>query len=654
MYKNGAMLAVFLLIYSAIAGRIERSFVSGPIVFTAAGFILGADGFGILSIHIDGEGLRLLAELTLAMVLFTDAASADFNVLKRNLGLPERLLLLGLPLTIMLGFVAAAAVFPRLEIPEMALLAAILAPTDAALGKPVVTNPSVPAAMREALNLESGLNDGICVPIVVLLLGLAVGTQIEGGTAAHVGRVVAEAVGIGLIVGLAMTWLTTLMLRFAEKRGWIGEHWVEIPIVALAAACFAGAQALGGSGFIACFVGGLLLSGLSARHKEDLLRGAEHMGEALALLTWVVFGGIVVARLIDHVTWPALAYAVLSLTVIRMLPVFVCLIGTRASTADKLFIGWFGPRGLATIVFAVLILDQKLPGNDTILLAAGWTVLLSVIAHGVTANSLVRRIAASCAKEGKRMVPRRGPRAERSLDESESRFHNGRRPIAEPIGKAAAIGRRIGGRILREVSEALPPTIFFFVGFNFIVLTANLLITRYLITVSNFMLATVGALVVGKAVLVAHKIPLFRRYDRAPLVRPILFKTAFYWVMVFFARLLERLVHFLLEGNAPRDFGSYLITTFSWHRFLAISLWLFVLFLFYVTVSEANRLLGPGEIRRLLFTRRPADLQINRGQRMRELLRLSRLADAHSRQELCDPADPAHREMIEIVQRLAR
>ena len=294
IYENGAMLAVFLLIYSAIAGRIERSLISGPIVFTAVGFILGADGLGILRIHIDGEGLRLLAELTLAMVLFTDAANADFSIVKRNLGVPERLLGIGLPLTIVLGFLVAAVIFPRLEILEMALLAAILAPTDAALGKPVVTNPAVPAAMREALNLESGLNDGICVPIVVLLLGLAVGTQIEGGTVGHVARVVVEAIGIGLIVGLGLTWLTTLMLRFAERRGWISEHWVEIPIVALAAACFAAAQALGGSGFIACFVGGLLLSGLRARHKEELLRGAEHMGEALALLTWVVFGGIVV------------------------------------------------------------------------------------------------------------------------------------------------------------------------------------------------------------------------------------------------------------------------------------------------------------------------------------------------------------------------
>ena len=392
MYQNAALLAVFLLIYSAVAGRIERSFVTGPIVFSVAGFILGPDGLGVLHVSITGEGLRLLAELTLAMVLFTDAANADFAIVRRNLGLPGRLLGIGLPLTILLGFAFAALVFPSLGILEMGLLATILAPTDAALGKPVVTNPTVPPGMREALNLESGLNDGICVPIVVILLGLAVGTQIEGGTIGHVFWVVVEEIGIGLIFGLALTWLTTLMLRFAERHGWIGEHWVEIPIVALAAACFAAAQAGGGSGFIACFVGGLLLSGLGEQHKKDLLRGAEHMGEALALLTWVVFGGIVIARMIDRVTWPAVLYAVLSLTVVRMLPVFLCLIGSRTSAADKLFIGWFGPRGLATIVFAILVLDAKLPGNDTIMLAAGWAMMLSIIAHGVTANPLVKAI----------------------------------------------------------------------------------------------------------------------------------------------------------------------------------------------------------------------------------------------------------------------
>ena len=237
---------------------------------------------------------------------------------------------------------------------------------------------------------------------------------------------------------------------------------------------------------------------------------------------------------------------------------------------------------------------------------------------------------------------------------SEPPFYEGGSPVLRPIGKAAGPARRIGARLLHEVREALPPTIFFFVGFNFVVLTSNLLVAQYLIGLTNFLLATTAALVVGKAVLVANKIPLLRRYDRAALIKPILFKTVFYWVIVFFARLLERFVHFVVEGNPPDDFMAYLITTFSWHRFFAISLWVFVLFLIYVTVSEFIQLFGPGEIRRLLFTARPSELQLNRRQRIRELLRLSRLADAHSREELRDPSNPAYREVIDILQRLAR
>ena len=225
----------------------------------------------------------------------------------------------------------------------------------------------------------------------------------------------------------------------------------------------------------------------------------------------------------------------------------------------------------------------------------------------------------------------------------------------EPIGTAAGLAHGIGARLLHEARDALPPTIFFFIGFNFVALTSNLLVAHYVIGLSNFMLATLGALVVGKAVLVADKIPLLRRYDRAALIRPILFKTAFYWVMVFLARLLERFVHFsLIEHRWPTDFFRYLMTTFSWHRFVAISLWVCVLFLIYVTASEFSHLFGPGEIPRLLFTNRPSDLQLNRRQRMRELLRLSRLADAHSADEFRDPTSDAHREVVGILQRLAR
>jgi hypothetical protein len=231
------------------------------------------------------------------------------------------------------------------------------------------------------------------------------------------------------------------------------------------------------------------------------------------------------------------------------------------------------------------------------------------------------------------------------------------RPVdtsAKRAGGAVRIASRIGARLLHEAREAIPPTIFFFIGFNFIVFTTNLLLADYAVAVSSFMLATVAALVVGKAVLVANAMPYLRRYDRAPLIQPILYKTAFYWVVVFLARLLERFVHFSLEGNPPGDFIPYLITTFSWHRFSAISLWIFALFLIYVTATEFSHLFGPGELRRLFLTSRPSELQLNRRQRIRELLRLSRLMDAHSIDEFRDGTSPAHQELIDILQPLAR
>jgi hypothetical protein len=214
---------------------------------------------------------------------------------------------------------------------------------------------------------------------------------------------------------------------------------------------------------------------------------------------------------------------------------------------------------------------------------------------------------------------------------------------------------RIGLRILHELREALAPTLFFFVGFNFIVLTTNLLVAQYAVAVSNFMLATLAALVVGKAVLTANAMPFLKLFDRAPLLQPILFKTAVYWVAVFVARILERLVHFtLVDGGHIGDFFPYLITSFSWSRFIAVSLWILVLFLIYVTATEFAQLFGRGEMRRLFLTSRPSDLQLNRRQRARELLRFSRLADEHSVDDFRDPASTAHRQLVEIVQRLAR
>lgn len=230
--------------------------------------------------------------------------------------------------------------------------------------------------------------------------------------------------------------------------------------------------------------------------------------------------------------------------------------------------------------------------------------------------------------------------------------------MAAPMGQAGIMPtffRRSCARMFRGIRIALPPTIFFFAGFNFIVLTTNLLVADYAVAVSSFMLATVAALVVGKAVITANAMPFLKLFDRAPLIQPILFKTGIYWVAVVITRLGERFVRFaLFEGNPPGDFISYLVDTFSWHRFTAISLWIFALFLIYVTAAEFIALLGPAEMRRLMFAHRPSELQLNKRQRARELMRLNRLADKHRVDEFRDRDSAAHHELVEIMERLAR
>jgi len=386
VYQDLALLALFILVYSSVAGRVERTWVSGPIVFTIFGLIIGPVGLDLLSLRADGETIRTLAELTLALVLFTDAAGADMGVLRRTEALPTRLLLIGLPLTILLGFGLGVLLFDKLSFFEVALLATMLAPTDAALGKAVVTNEAVPDAVRQGLNVESGLNDGICVPILFVFLALATGKIGEGGPWQLALKLVAEEIGIGLLVGLALTTMAALLLKFANDQKWLTHTWIQVPVVALAFGCFAVAQFLGGSGFIAAFSGGLLFGSLAKQHREQLLRAAEGTGDTLALLTWVIFGSAVVGQAVGQFSWLILLYAVLSLTLIRMLPVFLVLTGLGVSTEGKLFMGWFGPRGLASIVFGVIVVNAHLPNSGPIAMTVVCTIMLSILSHGITAN----------------------------------------------------------------------------------------------------------------------------------------------------------------------------------------------------------------------------------------------------------------------------
>jgi NhaP-type Na+/H+ or K+/H+ antiporter len=387
MYENMTILAAFVFVYSIAGGRLVKTPISGAIVFTAFGLALGPLGFGVLNLSAGAEQIRLLAELTLVLVLFTDAANSNLGVLKQSFRIPGRLLLIGLPLTILLGFGVGVLVFGGLTLLEVALLATMLAPTDAALGKAVVTDESVRPELREDLNQESGLNDGICVPILLLLLAMAAHPG-EGGTPMLALKLVAGQIGLGIVVGLALTALAAWLFKQFTHLGWVSESWRQLPVPALAVACFAMAQWLGGSGFIAAFTGGLLFGWLAKEHKHKLLLAAEGTGDTLALITWVVFGAVVIGRAVDHISWQIVLYAVLSLTLIRMLPVFLALAGLGLRTDEKLFIGWFGPRGLASIVFGVIVFDEHLPGGVTLSATVVCTILLSIVVHGLSAKPL--------------------------------------------------------------------------------------------------------------------------------------------------------------------------------------------------------------------------------------------------------------------------
>jgi len=392
MYIELAILAAFILCYCLVAGRIERSIISGPMVFVVAGFVLGPSVLGWLGKDMDGMSIRIFADITLAIVLFCDASNSNLTVLKSHINLPTRMLLYGLPGAIMLGFAAGYLLFPDLGLFEVAALATMLAATDAALGKAVVSSPIVPAKLREGLNIESGLNDGICVPILFVFLSLAAGSVAEGEVSELAVHFLVEELGIGLVVGLSVSFIGANLIKWSHQKGWITEVWSQNIVLSLALSSFAFAQELGGSGYIAAFSGGLLFGHLCQEHKHKLLLPTEGIGEIMALLTWLLFGALVIGKAFHEFTWTMLIYALLSLTIVRMLPIFLVLGKNGGNVPSRLFLGWFGPRGLASIVFVIIMLDSGLPGGEFIAMTVVCTVFISLIVHGISAKPLAKWI----------------------------------------------------------------------------------------------------------------------------------------------------------------------------------------------------------------------------------------------------------------------
>jgi NhaP-type Na+/H+ or K+/H+ antiporter len=380
-------IAIFLILiffFTLVSKRIEKTILTAPIIFTVAGMGVYLILPRLAEFELNNDTILLIAELTLALLLFTDATRIDLRKLLKETVIPERLLGIGMPLTILAGTVTAMLVFPGFPIWEAALLALILAPTDASLGQVVVKSNLVPERIRQALNVEAGLNDGLAMPLFTLFLGLAAATDpfVPGDWLIYT----VEQIFFGLLIGIITGWLGGWLIGEAGNRGWIDESIQQLGLLALALISYGGAVFLGGNGFIAAFTGGLMVKRGFEDAKFHTSEFSEAWGQLLNYFVFFIFG-MIAAKLLPQFNRATLLFAILSLTVVRMLPVAVAMIRTRLSSASVIFMGWFGPRGLASIVLGLIFLEGEvsLSFEITIVHAVAATVLLSIFAHGVTA-----------------------------------------------------------------------------------------------------------------------------------------------------------------------------------------------------------------------------------------------------------------------------
>ncbi|HWH35571.1 MAG TPA: cation:proton antiporter [Acidimicrobiales bacterium] len=378
-FSEVCVIAAALIGYGLVSRRIAHWPVSMPMVFVALGSLAEVSGLVVLAA--ETAQVAVLAEITLAVILFGDAVRINVRSLGHDLALPGRLLLAGLPLTIALTTLLVAVVLPGLSWAEAALVAAVLAPTDAALGKAVIDDESVPRRIRRSLNVESGLNDGLVLPAVLIFVALATGEQTTAGFwASFVVRQVILGAVLGVAVGGAGAWL----LARAQQRAWVEGIYAQLATLALALLAFAGAQAAGANGFIAAFGAGLAF-GAVGTGTDHLVEYTEDSGQLLAVVAFFVFGNVFVNDALGSLSVGVVTVAVLVLTAGRMVPVALVMTGTGAAAATKAFVGWFGPRGLASIAFGLLLLEEALPGGEQLFAIIALTVVASVVLHGASA-----------------------------------------------------------------------------------------------------------------------------------------------------------------------------------------------------------------------------------------------------------------------------
>jgi sodium/hydrogen antiporter len=382
-----AVVALVFLVYAVVARRLDQFSITAPIVLVVAGTMLGAGYLDVLPANVTTGSIRLLTELTLALILFADASTVQLRQAQGDVGLPLRLLGIGLPFTIGMGTVAARLVFPSISWAEAGLIAAILAPTDAALGISVVTNPAVPLRVRRALNIESGLNDGIATPVVAVLLTLVVAGVAHDRWGVEA---VAELVR-GAAIGVGVGYLGGRLVRLAKSAGWTTPMSDQLVVLSLAFLAYGSAVNYSGNGFVAAFVAGLVFGAATRGQLHEATEFTDTLGLFSSFVVWVIFGAAFVGPVLRRgVHLRPILYAVVSLTVVRMLPVAIALAGERLKPITVAFIGWFGPRGLASVVFTLIAFDAlgSNASSKGLVEITTWTIMLSVLAHGLSSGPL--------------------------------------------------------------------------------------------------------------------------------------------------------------------------------------------------------------------------------------------------------------------------
>jgi NhaP-type Na+/H+ or K+/H+ antiporter len=382
---------LFILLAAAVSKRIQGSVITLPMIYVILGLILSDMGLDLVRLDLESEFVRIVAELTLVLVLASDAARINVRHLVRDHNLPLRLLVVGLPLTMILGTLLAALVFENLMLAEAAIVGILLAPTDASLGQAVISNPLVPVRIRQTLNIESGLNDGIAMPFLLLAIALA-GAEEFGGLAYWIELGVTQIL-FGVLAGLVVGVVGWRFIVWGRSSGWMSRRFRKISAVMLALLAYAAAGLIGGNGFIAAFVMGVTVGNVLKDDKLDELH--EHVEvevDLLILLTFMlVFGAVMLPKALRMLDWKIALYAILSLTVVRMLPVAMSMIGERVKMVTVGFLGWFGPRGTASILYLFTVLDaETVPAIETIYTVTLITVLFSVFAHGISAAPAAR------------------------------------------------------------------------------------------------------------------------------------------------------------------------------------------------------------------------------------------------------------------------